>query len=488
MGREIGALIGDYRLIKIIGSGAFGEVFQAEHAITRRVEAIKFLAQGTAADSEAEQALLREIEIQASLQHPNIAAVHNACRTPEGLALVMELADGEPLSSKLARGRIPLRDGGQYVLQTLDALAYAHDHRVVHRDVKPSNIVVACDGSAKLTDFGLAQPLDGGQACCSGNLAGSPFYISPEQVVGLSPADARSDCYSVGVILYEIATGCRPFEGESAFELMLQHRETVPVAPIRVTPQIGAGLNAVILKAMEKDPTRRFQSAGEFRTALERALANSPAMRVGGSAQARRKGQWLAAAAMAGLAATAALLAPLGRRPAPIHPLPTNARPSPQLPSPAMVPPHPEPADTATPDPTVTAPAPALLSSTNPSRPAGERRSARKKRAVPVRRQVDAAAPAPLAIQPDLGPNIETKAADVPTAQPAAEAVPVSQPAEAEPQPAAEAGHEDAPPSQPAKHRSLLRRAFGRIVHPWSGKSKPARPQPADGQREHPQP
>ena len=485
MGREIGALIGDYRLIQTIGSGAFGEVFRAEHVITRRVEAIKFLAHGTAADAEAEPALLREIEIQASLQHPNIAAVHNACRTPEGLALVMELVDGEPLSSKLELGRIPLCEGGRYVLQTLDALAYAHDHRVVHRDVKPANIVVAGDGSVKLTDFGLAQPLDGGEACGSGTLAGSPYYISPEQVVGLSPADARSDCYSVGIILYEIATGRKPFEGANAFAVMLQHRETIPVAPIRIAPQIGAGLNAVILKAIEKDPDRRFQSAGEFRIALEHALENSPAMRANGSTHRRRHGRWFAAAALAGLTATAALLAPIGRRPAPIHPLPTNAQQPPQLPAPAAVPPRPEPTDTAAPNPIGTAPAPALLSSTSPSTAAGKRKSARKKRGAPVGPQPDTAALAPIITQPDLTPDIERNAGIAAPA--AAETVPESQPAEAEPQPA-EAGHLDAPPPPPAKRRSLLRRAFGRIVHPWSGKSKPAPPQPPNGQQQQPQP
>ncbi len=483
MGREIDALVGDYRLIRIIGSGAFGEVFQAEHVITRRVEAIKFLAPGTAADAEAEQALLREIEIQASLQHPNIAAVHNACRTPEGLALVMELVDGEPLSSKLERGGISLRDGGRYVLQTLDALAYAHEHRVVHRDVKPANVVVAADGSVKLTDFGLAQPLGDGQACGSGTLAGSPYYISPEQVVGLSPADARSDCYSVGIILYEIATGCRPFQGENAFAVLLQHREAVPVAPIRVRPEIGAGLNAVILKAIEKDPARRFQSAGEFRTALELALANSPAMLASGPARVRRHGRWLAAAAVAGLAATAALLAPVRRHPVPIHPPPANTRAAPQLPVPAVVPSSPVPASSATPDPVVTAPAPALLSSTNASRAAGQRRSARKKRA-PVGPQPDAAL-TPIVIQPEPTPDTEAAGAIAPPA--AAEAVPATKPAEAEPQPAGEAGH-DAPPPPPAKRRSLLRRAFGHIVHPWSGKSKLAPPQPANGQPEEPQP
>jgi serine/threonine-protein kinase len=430
--RETGATVGDYRLIRRIGSGASGEVFEAEHVLTRRVEAVKFLARGVAADSEAERNLLREIEIQASLQHPNIAAVHNAFRTPEGLALVMELVDGAPLDRRLERGRIPLREGARYVSQTLDALAYAHQHRVVHRDVKPANIVVTGDGSIKLTDFGLARTVDDGQGG-HGTLAGSPYYIAPEQVLGLAPPDARSDCYSVGVILYEIAAGRRPFEGESAFDVMLQHREAIPVPPIRWAPAIGPALNAVILRALEKEPDRRFQSAREFRTALESALVHP-----------LRKGRWMAAALVVGMVATAAMLAPVSRPPVP-PPLP----PRPAIP----------------PAPIVTVP------SVEPPPPVVEQKPARKTIAsAGRRRQPVETSTVPTIIETE--PAAETPPERVPVAPPVA-TEPVPEPPLVTPPRAVAVELPDAAPAPPAKRPGALRRAFGKIVRTLSGKPKP---------------
>jgi len=449
LNREIGSQAGDYRLIRMIGSGAFAEVFEAEHVLTRRVEAIKFLTLGVAPESDAGRELLREIEIQASLVHPNITAVHNAFRTLDGLALVMEMVDGAPLSAILERGRIPLREGGRYMLQTLDALAYAHSHRVVHRDVKPSNIVVTRGGSVKLTDFGLARSLDDGHIAGPGTLAGSPYYISPEQATGLSPADARSDCYSAGVVLYEIATGRRPFEAEVAFDVILQHRETMPVPPIRLVPRIGTGLNAVILKAIEKDPARRFQSAGEFRQALEAVLPSAAARRT----IAPRKGWWIAAAAVAGLAATGAMLAPVVRKPAAIPPPPP----------PVAATPLPEPVETVAPDPVPAAPPPDPV-------PAAATRPVRKRPAPVAHRRPDAAKAESVFVLPDPRQAVESKPEVAPVAPPVVEAVPEPPPPVTEP--AREPEQPDAPTAQPAKRRSLLRRAFGRIVHPL-GKSDP---------------
>ena len=199
MSREIGSLLGDYRIIGRLGRGGAGEVFRVEHVITHRIEALKLLARGRPATAEEELRFLREIELQAGLHHPNIAAVLNACSTPEGLALAMELVDGEPLSAILARGGVALRDGIRYMRETLDALAYAHAHGVVHRDVKPGNILITADGSVKLTDFGLAHSPAGPELSASGVPAGSPYYMSPEQVLGTSPADARSCCDSLRI-------------------------------------------------------------------------------------------------------------------------------------------------------------------------------------------------------------------------------------------------------------------------------------------------
>ncbi|HWQ55940.1 MAG TPA: serine/threonine-protein kinase, partial [Bryobacteraceae bacterium] len=226
-----------------------------------------------------EQRFLREIQVQASLHHENIAAVHNAFWTSHGLALVMELADGEPLNAVLARGRVALETGVSYVLQTLTALRYAHEHGVVHRDVKPGNIIVTANGSVKLTDFGVARRMEGPQLTRTGTLTGSPYYMAPEQVTGVCPVDARCDIYAVGVVLYEITTGRRPFEDPSAFEVLLKHRDTAPEPPINLEPAIGRDLNNVILRAMAKDPTRRYQSAAEFHAALQQAFQNRTALK-----------------------------------------------------------------------------------------------------------------------------------------------------------------------------------------------------------------
>jgi serine/threonine-protein kinase len=467
---EIGSSIGDYRLIKAIGSGACGEVFQAEHTITRRVDAIKLLARRLPGPENEDQ-ILREIEIQARLQHPNIAAVHNAFRVPEGLALVMELIEGEPLSAILDRDAVPLSDGTRYVLVTLDALAYAHERRVVHRDVKPSNILITPQGSVKLTDFGLARSLDEGQPDGSGIPAGSPYYMSPEQVVG-NAADARSDCYSVGVILFELATGQKPFQGDTAFEIMLQQRNAVPAPPLSLQPGIGAELNGVILKALEKDPARRFQSAAEFRRALELALANCPALQQNVPASPSRRrvaiGRWAAAVAVAGLVLSSAALIPsLRRRPVATDSV-SPAPPAPPPIAPAAVPPVPAPEEAAPEEePVVTEPKPDMPVAGSPGRPRGNR--------APVRPRPEPTAEKPVSVPPEAaGRGQAEDPAEVTTAP-----SPVSGPAPAAPAdpgaqhaPAESASH-DVAPAEPAKRPGLLRRAFGRIAKPFSKKPDP---------------
>src|SRR5262249_3259916 len=157
---------------------------------------IKILSNARPHTDEEEQRFLQEIRVQASLHHPNIAAVYNAFSTPYGLALVMELVHGEPLSAILARAPIPLDRGVALLLELLTALSHAHATGVVHRDTNPENIIVTPDGSVKLTDFGLARSADGPRLSQSGAFAGSPCYLAPEQARGNRPADARSDTYS----------------------------------------------------------------------------------------------------------------------------------------------------------------------------------------------------------------------------------------------------------------------------------------------------
>ena len=441
--------LGDYRLIGFIGAGARGEVFRAEHTITRRVEALKLLRQRIPGEEE-ERALLREIEIQASLQHTNIAAVHNAFRALEGLALVMELVDGEPLSARLERGRIPLREGARYVAAVLDALEYAHGRGVVHRDVKPANIMLAAAGAVKLTDFGLAQTAGGGPATGAGLMAGSPYYMSPEQVVG-APSDGRSDCYSVGVILYEIAAGRRPFEGDGAFDVMLQHREAVPQAPMTLEPRIGPELNAVILRALEKDPARRFQSARELRAALEKALAKCPAAGKPRS-WSRIRMRWLAAASLAGAVGMSAALMPgLRQRAAAVAPETPPAAAVPGAAAPAA---EPAPAETVE-EPKTEAPSagsdrkPVRPKPVAPDRPRNQAAAAPREFLLPppkAKAQPEIAA-APILPAP---PEVATAPAGAPVQLPAPEPAAAALPAQPE----------------PAKRPNALRRALGWIAHP----------------------
>lgn len=270
---DIGDTVGSYRITGILGSGGMGSVYRGEHTITRRNEAIKIAARGRPASEAEEQRFLREVQVQASLTHPNIAAVHNAFWEGGDLVLVMELIEGTPLSDMIDRTGVKPAKGLEYVSQVLSALEYAHARGIVHRDVTPGNIIIAADGTVKLTDFGLARPKRDSKLTQSGVFVGSPSYASPEQVRGDRDPDERSDLYSVGVVLYELLTGKRPFTGAGAFDVMMAHTSPDPPRPpIELNPAIGPEMNAVVLRALDKEPARRFQSAGEFRAALLAAM------------------------------------------------------------------------------------------------------------------------------------------------------------------------------------------------------------------------
>lgn len=268
MGYREGTVIGDYLVLESVGTGGMGTVYKVQHAITRRIEAMKLLASGHT-DPEQEQRFVREMQVQARLVHPNIAAVYNAFRYYDEFYLVLEFIDGESLQNLVSRGRLPLALGLDYVRQALCALRYAHAQGVVHRDIAPSNMIVTPDGMVKLTDFGLAKTAGDVRLTHSGVPLGSPWYMSPEQVRGEGPIDARSDIYSLGVLLYEIATGSKPFDLPSSFDVMRAHLEVQPLAPIERTPDLPPMLNQIVLTAMAKDPDGRFQSAEQFYAALE---------------------------------------------------------------------------------------------------------------------------------------------------------------------------------------------------------------------------
>ena len=268
---QIGDTVGTYRIVARIGSGGIGEVFQVEHLVTKRVEALKILTGEAASTPERTQRFLREIQLQAGLSHPNIAAVHNAFRENGHLVMIMELIQGRSLRSLLETGRLPLCQSLDYASQALTALEFAHGHGVVHRDVSPSNMIVTQDGTLKLTDFGLAKSVSDLRLTLTGTLIGSLYYTSPEQVRGSTEPDARSDIYSMGAVLYEMATGVKPFSSDNPFTLMLAHVEETPRRPSDVDRSVPRALDEVLMTALEKDPQKRFQTAELLRRALEDA-------------------------------------------------------------------------------------------------------------------------------------------------------------------------------------------------------------------------
>jgi serine/threonine-protein kinase len=247
-------------------------VYKVRNTISQQVEAMKIMLPDLANEASFSERFLHEIQVLATLDHPGIARLHTALRIENQLVMIMELVEGVTLEDLLKQGRIPLPDGIDYICQALSALSYAHRKGIIHRDIKPANMMRTPQGTIKLMDFGIAKTQLDSRLTRTGNIIGSLHYMSPEQVMGTS-LDARSDLYSVGVCLYEIATGARPFHADSDYTLMELKIRREPPPPIQVDPSVPKELNGIILRALEKDPARRFQTAEEFRTALARLIS-----------------------------------------------------------------------------------------------------------------------------------------------------------------------------------------------------------------------
>jgi serine/threonine protein kinase len=264
---EPGQTIGDYEVLSPLGAGGIGEVYKVRHVISQRTEAMKFL-RSDRTGGELPERFLREIRVLASLSHPCIARLHTAFKVDDQIAMVMEFIEGQDLHWKL-RSAWPGRavEGIEYVRQVLSAQDYAHARDVIHRDIKPSNIMITPEGQAKLLDFGMAFKAADLSVTRPGFILGSLHYMSPEQVRG-ERVDARSDLYSTGVTLYEILTGLKPFDGKTEYEVMTGHLREQPKWPGDINPHIPYGLSSTLMKAMAKEPARRFQNATDFLDAL----------------------------------------------------------------------------------------------------------------------------------------------------------------------------------------------------------------------------
>jgi eukaryotic-like serine/threonine-protein kinase len=272
MSFRVGDTVGEYKIVAPLGRGGMGQVFRVEHTLTKRIEAMKVLMKHPLEGAEPVSRFLREVKIHASLNHPNIVTVHNAFQVGDDLALVMELVEGRSLKQLIQEGGLPLASALRSICGALEGLEYAHQHNVIHRDISASNVIVTGSGVAKLMDFGLSKVVAEPGLGQSGVVLGTVYYCSPEQVRGSTSLDGRSDVYSIGVVLYEVVTGRRPFESETAFNIMMDHIQTPPVAPHEVNPEVPGVLSDIILKALAKDPADRFQSAGDLRRSLAGVL------------------------------------------------------------------------------------------------------------------------------------------------------------------------------------------------------------------------
>lgn len=275
MSEPINKRIGDYEIISELGAGGMGKVYKVRNVISDRVEAMKILLPDLAGRQELAARFEREIKVLAALDHPNIAALRTALTLDNQLVMVMEYVEGTTLTQRMQQGPISVADAVNYISQVLDALSYAHQQNVIHRDIKPSNMMLTPQGIVKLMDFGIARSGDESTLTMTGTTLGSLGYMSPEQVKG-EPTDARSDLYSVGISIYEMVTGRRPFRESSDYSIMAAQVNQPPTPPIELKPGLPPALNEIILLAIAKNPGERFQSAEAFKNALSRVVPTTP--------------------------------------------------------------------------------------------------------------------------------------------------------------------------------------------------------------------
>ena len=270
MDQYIGKMLDNrYEILERIGTGGMAIVYKAKCHRLNRLVAIKILKSDLAQNEEFRRRFNAESQAVAQLSHPNIVSVYDVSRGGDMEYIVMELIDGITLKQYMEkRGQLNWRESLHFITQIMRGLSHAHSRGIIHRDIKPQNIMVLRDGSVKVADFGIACLANQGQTLTQEAL-GSVHYISPEQARG-DRIDARSDIYSAGVVLYEMLTGRLPFEGDSAVSVAIQHLSSVPLAPRDIDPSIPEPLELICMKAMNSDPNKRYASADAMIEDLEK--------------------------------------------------------------------------------------------------------------------------------------------------------------------------------------------------------------------------
>jgi serine/threonine protein kinase/Flp pilus assembly protein TadD len=334
-------LSGKYKILEELGRGGMGVVYKAEDTQLRRTVALKFLSPDSPVIPSREERFAQEAQTASALNHPNICTIYEVGEAEGNSYIAMEYVDGRPLDRMISSGGLPPDDVLRFGTQIVEGFEHAHGRGIIHRDLKAANVMITPAGRVKILDFGLAKRLiseELGEATRSqlslteeGKVAGTLPYLAPETLQG-NPADARSDIWALGVVLYEMAAGKRPFEGRTGFELTSAILRDMPAPLPARTP---AGLRAVIRKCLEKDLEKRFQTVSEVRAALETDVFVKGSKASGPSSIIRsRRGRWiLAAVALCVAGALIFKLAPRGgekletAKDRPV--LSTGARPSP---------------------------------------------------------------------------------------------------------------------------------------------------------------
>jgi len=273
---------GRYELDGVVGRGGMAEVYRARDIRLDRIVAVKTLREDLARDATFQARFRREAQSAASLNHPSIVAVYDTGEDMAGPThvpyIVMEYVDGRTLRELLRDDRRLLPERALEITDgVLRALDYSHRNGIVHRDIKPGNVMLTRSAEVKVMDFGIARAISDAQATMTqtAQVIGTAQYLSPEQARG-ERVDARSDLYSTGCLLYELLTGRPPFTGDSPVAIAYQHVRENPIPPSRIDPEIPAWADSIVLKAMAKDPAERYQSAAEMRTDIQRALSGVP--------------------------------------------------------------------------------------------------------------------------------------------------------------------------------------------------------------------
>lgn len=264
-----------YELERLLGSGAFGDVWECRPtqscgAKDKTDSLACKVVQKASMSEEGRRALEAEVSIMRRVrgQHQGVVQLHEVLESPRAVQVVMEKCSGGDLFDLVnARGAMPEASAKVVFSQLASTLCFLHSQGIVHRDIKPENIMLTSAGQAKITDFGVARCLTSGTITQAGTIIGALYYMSPEQA-GAKEVDQRADIYSMGVVVYEMATGHRPFEGPDVATLIGQHLSSIPRSPKELQPDLPEEIERAIMRALEKDPDKRFQTAGEMAEAL----------------------------------------------------------------------------------------------------------------------------------------------------------------------------------------------------------------------------